>query len=70
LLIIYSQVNDAGDVFPIWGICLGFGELVAMVNKGDANLEHCKVYGQALPLDLTGGWQNSKLLGEVGIDKR
>jgi len=58
-----KEENDAGEVFPIWGTCLGFEMLALKANEGQANLKSCLSYDQALPLDLVDGWEDSKLLG-------
>jgi gamma-glutamyl hydrolase len=64
-----KQENDAGEVFPIWGTCLGFEMLALMANDGQPNLARCLAVDQPLPLDLLPGWEESKLLapaaGEV-----
>ena len=60
------KVNNAGDVFPIWGTCLGFGELLTMETSDHVHLESCRDgYGEALPLKLGPGWRDSQLLGQV-----
>ena len=57
--------NDAGDIFPIWGSCLGFEMLALMANDNVPNLKNCNSYDQALALDLLEGWNDSRLLGQV-----
>lgn len=59
--------NDAGDIFPIWGTCLGFEMLVLMANGNVPNLKNCNSYDQALPLDLLKGYNESKLFGKVKL---
>jgi len=60
-----KKENDAGEVFPIWGTCLGFEMLALMANDGQANLKSCLSMDQALPLDLLDGWEDSKLIGQA-----
>jgi len=60
-----KKENDAGEVFPIWGTCLGFEMIVLMANGGQPNLKNCLSYDQALPLDVVDGWEDSKLLGQA-----
>ena len=57
--------NDAGDVFPIWGTCLGFEMLALMANENVPNLKSCNSYDQPLPLDFLEGANESKLFGQV-----
>jgi len=57
--------NDAGEVFPIWGTCLGFEMLALAANDGQPNLKRCLSYDQALPLDLLSDWEKSSLLGQA-----
>ena len=57
--------NDAGDVFPIWGTCLGFEMLALMANENVPNLKSCSSYDQPLPLDFLEGANESKLFGQV-----
>merc|ERR1711892_320927 len=60
--------NDAGDVFPIWGVCLGFGELLAVAREGDSEMDLCKAYAEALPLNLVSGWEYTKLFSKAPKD--
>ena len=57
--------NDAGDVFPVWGTCLGFEMLGAITTGGQRYLARCNSYDQALGLDLGQDWEQSNLLGQV-----
>lgn len=59
--------NDAGDIFPIFGVCLGFEMLALMTNDNVPNLKRCNSYDQPLPLDLLEGWRESNLFGKVRI---
>ncbi|KAJ8286134.1 hypothetical protein GJAV_G00034920 [Gymnothorax javanicus] len=46
------EANDAGDYFPIWGTCLGFQLLTALV-AGQNLLTNATAENLALPLNLT-----------------
>ena len=59
--------NDAGDIFPVWGTCLGFEMLALMANDNVPNLKRCNSYDQTLPLDLMEGWTDSNLFGKVRV---
>jgi len=63
-----KEANDAGDVFPIWGSCLGFEMLALLGVGGQPNLKNCLSYDQALPLDLVQGWEEGILLAEAPGD--
>jgi len=64
-----KQENAAGEVFPVWGTCLGFEMLALLGNDDQPYRAACLSVDQALPLDLLPGWEDSKLLapapGEV-----
>ena len=38
--------NDEGDVFPIWGTCLGFEMLGSITNNLEPYLKSCNSYDQ------------------------
>ena len=42
----YLQANDAGDIFPVWGTCLGFQMLGLMANDNEPYLAR---YNHASP---------------------
>ncbi|XP_032242686.1 gamma-glutamyl hydrolase [Nematostella vectensis] len=44
------KANDAGDVFPLWGTCLGFELLFVLASKGQHTPEKCKAENYAIPL--------------------
>ncbi|XP_034397945.1 gamma-glutamyl hydrolase [Cyclopterus lumpus] len=44
--------NDEGDVFPIWGTCMGM-QLLTVLVAGENQLEATPAENVALPLDLT-----------------
>jgi len=64
-----KQENAGGEVFPVWGTCLGFEMLALLGNDDQPYRAACLSVDQALPLDLLPGWEDSKLLapapGEV-----
>lgn len=62
------KMNEAGDFFPMLGICLGF-ELLTYVASN--NVEHrasCYSYNEALPLEFKRGSFNSRLFGRAPTD--
>ncbi|XP_058864468.1 gamma-glutamyl hydrolase-like isoform X4 [Acipenser ruthenus] len=50
----------SGDYFPLWGTCLGFQLLTALV-AGDDLLTNATVENKALPLKLTAGAESSRM---------
>jgi len=60
-----KEANDAGDVFPIWGTCLGFEMLGQITNNGQDYLKRCNSYEQSLPLELEPNWLESRLFGSA-----
>jgi gamma-glutamyl hydrolase len=47
------EANDVGDVFPIWGTCMGFQFLSILTARTDSILcEHCYDSHTPLPLDF------------------
>lgn len=63
-----KEANDAGDVFPIWGTCLGFELLAFISNNEERNLARCDSQDQALPLDFLEGWEKSNLFKQASSD--
>lgn len=57
--------NEAGEVFPVWGTCLGFEMLGAISTGGEPYLARCDSNDQGLALELLDGYSESKLLGEA-----
>lgn len=43
-----------GDVFPVWGTCLGFEQLTYLTS-GKVELSHTNTSSAALPLNFTEG---------------
>ncbi|XP_041089293.1 gamma-glutamyl hydrolase isoform X1 [Polyodon spathula] len=50
----------SGDYFPLWGTCLGFQLLTALVS-GDDLLTNATVENKALPLNLTADAESSRM---------
>merc|ERR1712013_26179 len=63
-----KEENAGGEVFPIWGTCLGFEMLALMGNDGQPYHKACLSVDQALPLDLLPGWEDSELLAPAPGD--
>ena len=61
----YLFSKKVGDVFPVWGTCLGFEMLGAISTGGEPYLARCDSNDQGLALELLDGSSGSKLLGEV-----
>lgn len=57
------KANKAGDVFPLWGTCLGF-EFLSTCGSGGAQVTSL-VDGEnySVPLNLSEGYQSSRLFG-------
>ena len=50
------KANDAGDVFPMWGTCLGF-ELLMSLGAGGVNVTSpVDAEDYSIPLNLSLGW--------------
>lgn len=50
------KANDAGDVFPLWGTCLGF-ELLSSLGAGGENVTSpVDAVDYSVPLNLSLGW--------------
>jgi len=65
-----KQANQKGDVFPVWGTCLGF-ELVGMLvaEEDSVNCVGCfHAYSLPLPLNLTAKAKTSKMFGSLDSD--
>jgi len=62
------QANNGGDVFPIWGTCLGFQQLAVLSTNFQNIITSCKSYGQSVPLELGDDWRKSKLFGKAPAD--
>lgn len=65
---IAKKMNEAGDYFPIFGICLGL-ELITYVeaNKEEHRVD-CSSQRQALPLYFNKAYQSSRLFGNASLD--
>lgn len=46
--------DTSGDIYPIWGTCLGFEMLALLGNDGNPNLMACEAYNQTSQLDVHG----------------
>ena len=44
--------NEAGEVFPVWGTCLGFEMLSLIAGGGQPNLARCLSIGTSTSLNL------------------
>jgi gamma-glutamyl hydrolase len=69
LMQLAMEANDAGDIFPIWGTCQGFQQLVQF---GSGQMEPSILHrtpgteGLIVPLNFTGfGLNSSRLIGEA-----
>ncbi|CAH3137898.1 unnamed protein product [Pocillopora meandrina] len=60
-----KKANDAGDVFPLWGTCLGF-QFLSVQGAGGRKITS-DVDGQdfSVPLNLSEGYKSSRLLGSA-----
>ncbi|XP_076629583.1 gamma-glutamyl hydrolase-like [Colletes latitarsis] len=67
---IAKKMNDKGDYFPIFGICLGF-ELLTYVTDVSNRTKHrtpCSADDIALPLEFTNGYKSSKMFADASAD--
>ncbi|KXJ14950.1 gamma-glutamyl hydrolase A [Exaiptasia diaphana] len=62
------KANDAGDVFPLWGTCLGFQMLHVLAANGKDILTSCKGENVSLPLNFTEGYEDSRMFGKAPQD--
>lgn len=60
-----KKANDAGDVFPLWGTCLGF-QFLSVQGAGGRKITS-DVDGEdfSVPLNLSEGYKSSRLLGSA-----
>jgi len=57
--------NDAGDIFPLWGTCQGFEQLLIMTSGNSSILENFNSYGISLPLKFTAKAKDSLIFREL-----
>jgi len=53
--------DEGSDPYPIWGTCLGFELLALLAAEGQPNLASCLSVDQALALNLTQEFEESKI---------
>uniref|UniRef100_A0A8C7WWD0 folate gamma-glutamyl hydrolase n=1 Tax=Oryzias sinensis TaxID=183150 RepID=A0A8C7WWD0_9TELE len=54
------EANQMGDVFPVWGTCLGFEQLTYLTS-GKVELSHTNTSSAALPLNFTEDAKRSRM---------
>uniref|UniRef100_A0A3P9ISH6 folate gamma-glutamyl hydrolase n=1 Tax=Oryzias latipes TaxID=8090 RepID=A0A3P9ISH6_ORYLA len=54
------EANKMGDVFPVWGTCLGFEQLTYLTS-GKVELSHTNTSSAALPLNFTEDAKRSRM---------
>jgi gamma-glutamyl hydrolase len=62
------ELNNNGSYFPIWGTCLGFELLTFLDANSVEHRAHCASNNQALPLEFTEEYKNSKMFAEASDD--
>ncbi|XP_032242688.1 gamma-glutamyl hydrolase isoform X2 [Nematostella vectensis] len=62
------EANDNGDVFPLWGTCLGFQLLHVRAAKGKDVLTKCSGENVSLPLNFTDGYKDSRMFRNAHND--
>jgi gamma-glutamyl hydrolase len=64
------EMNTAGDVFPLYGTCMGFQQLVLLTAETDSVIcEKCyDSEGTPLPLDFTPAARSSKFFKDMAPD--
>ena len=50
------KANDAGDVFPMWGTCLGFQMLMSLGVGGENVTTPVDAEDYSIPLNFSLGW--------------
>ena len=50
------KANDAGDVFPMWGTCLGFELLMSLAADGENVTSPVDAGDYSIPLNFSLGW--------------
>lgn len=50
------KANDAGDVFPMWGTCLGFQVLMSLGAGGENVTTSVDAEDYSVPLNFSLGW--------------
>eukprot|EP00057_Strongylocentrotus_purpuratus_P032471 XP_787753.2 PREDICTED: gamma-glutamyl hydrolase [Strongylocentrotus purpuratus] len=58
------QANKQGDFFPLWGICLGFEELMIQTAGTDVLIEGIEAHNVSFPIHLEPGFEDSRLLNK------
>lgn len=56
-----KQANDAGDIFPIWGTCLGFELLCQLVAYDKHVMSSVDGVDFSVPLNFSEGYKSSRL---------
>ncbi|KAG1653415.1 Gamma-glutamyl hydrolase [Nymphon striatum] len=59
-----KKANNRGDVFPVWGTCLGFEGLSYIISGHDV-LEDCETWDMVSHLNFTKGYRNSRLFEDM-----
>ncbi|XP_008214312.2 chitobiosyldiphosphodolichol beta-mannosyltransferase isoform X2 [Nasonia vitripennis] len=65
---IAKKFNKQGDFFPIWGTCLGFELLTYVAANKFEHRSDCSSHNQALPLEFTSDFRDSRLFGKAPSD--
>lgn len=60
-----KKANDAGDVFPLWGTCLGFQFLSVQGVGGREITSPVDGVDFSVPLNISEGYKSSRLLGSA-----
>lgn len=61
------QINDSGQVFPVYGVCLGFESMgIWASSKGHDLLQNIDAHEVSLPLEFVVDPEDTKLFGDLG----
>jgi len=61
-----KEINDNGETFPVYGICLGFQYMGAWASTASKLLDTITSKKEVLPIEFVGDTADSKVFGPLG----